>query len=216
MAKEATNEPLQNALDFYRWTIDQPGHGVNSPQPRNLKLIIKAFFRKEGLDAVSEIEREALRNKPVRPAVLRPEQVAETKKNPGQARAERLARKASPDQPGEPGRIAAMQNRIQRLHNKGLLETPTLPPASEANGSAAAGKPNKEAAVKSEATESVQPLTATEVAKIVADGMSGKQVAKEFGADRVKATLEAFNDDTIVLTGSSTQLANRLISRLTA
>lgn len=206
MAKEQEQvQPLDTWLEMYRWLLEQPGHGVNTPQPRNLKMIIRALFRKEGFSRAIEIEREIQRAKPVAPAILRPEQVAE-KKTPGLARLERQARRNQPEQlPTD--QLAAAQARQQRNANRGLLETQTLPPVSVAKESVAADK--------KAAPADAMPLGVDEVKKIVADKMSGKQVAAMWGVDRVRATLEGFDDPSILLTGSATQLANRLIARIT-
>ena len=58
----------------------------------------------------------------------------------------------------------------------------------------------------------VNPLNTTEIQQIGA--MGSKEIVDAFGADRILATLEAFKDPDLSLSGSPKQLANRLKFRI--
>lgn len=212
MAENTTNG-LIPAIEFYKWAIAQKGHGVNTPLPRQLKQIIRLFFRKEGIDAIAQVEREVLNAKGVTPALVQRKQEA-PKKGSSDQRLERIALRESGQVEG--AQTKARIKRMQRLAHKGVLGTPTLETVSEESENVAevkaARKPREPKAEKVEMAESVQPLNTTEIQKI--GTMGSKEIVDAFGADRILATLEAFKDPDLSLSGSPKQLANRLKFRI--
>ncbi len=211
MAENTTNG-LTPAIDFYKWAIAQKGHGVNTPLPRQLKQIIRMFFRKEGIEAIAQVEREVLNAKGVTPALVQRKQET-PKKGSSDQRLERIALRESGQVEG--AQTKARIKRMQRLAHKGVLGTPTLETASvESESVAEANEPvkRKPREPKAEKVESVQPLNTTEIQQIGA--MGSKEIVDAFGADRILATLEAFKDPDLSISGSPKQLANRLKFRI--
>ena len=210
MAENTTNG-LAPAIEFYKWAIAQKGHGVNTPLPRQLKQIIRLFFRKEGIDAIAQVERDVLNAKGVTPALVQRKQ--EPKKGSSDQRLERIALRESGQVEG--AQTKARIKRMQRLAHKGVLGTQTLETVSEESENVAeVNEPvkRKPREPKAEKAESVQPLNTTEIQQIGA--MGSKEIVDAFGADRILATLEAFKDPDLSLSGSPKQLANRLKFRI--
>ena len=214
MAENTTNG-LAPAIEFYKWAIAQKGHGVNTPLPRQLKQIIRLFFRKEGIDAIAQVERDVLNAKGVTPALVQRKQEA-PKKGSSDQRLERIALRESGQVEG--ANTKARIKRMQRLAHKGVLGTPTFETVSEESENVAEvnepvkRKPREPKAETVETVESVQPLNTTEIQQI--GTMGSKEIVDAFGADRILATLEAFKDPDISLSGSPKQLANRLKFRI--
>lgn len=211
MAENTTNG-LAPAIEFYKWAIAQKGHGVNTPLPRQLKQIIRLFFRKEGIDAIAQVEREVLNAKGVTPALVQRKQES-PKKGSSDQRLERIALRESGQVEG--AQTKARIKRMQRLAHKGVLGTPTLETVSvESESVAEVNEPvkRKPREPKAETAESVQPLNTTEIQQI--GTMGSKEIVDAFGADRILATLEAFKDPDLSLSGSPKQLANRLKFRI--
>lgn len=212
--KTTTKEALKLFSDGYKWMIEQQGQGVNTPLPRQLKQIIKLYFKKDGVEAVASIEREALNKKGITPSLIRTKSIDQPKKLSSDRRLERIALRETGQEDGSNTKAAV--SRMKRLANRGIFGTPTLKTELEESESVAAGEqPEKQPRARKStagATIEVQPLNTTEIQLI--GEMGAKEIVDAYGADRVLATLQAFNDPDIVLTGSPKQLANRLKFRI--
>lgn len=232
MADEKT-QALNFFIEGYKWAISQTGHGVHTPLPRQLKQIIKLYFKKEGVDAIASIEREALNAKGVTPSLTKRQPEA-PKKGSSDRRLERIALRESGQEEG--ANTKARIKRMQRLAQKGLLETQTFKTESgEKEGVAeddginkaefaiaakvlrakqkAGGEiTNTDIETAATSAKAVQPLNTTEIQQIGA--MGAKEIVDAYGADRILVTLEAFKDPNLSLSGSPKQLANRLKFRI--
>lgn len=159
-------------------------------------------FAKDGLQAVMSVETAARSAKGVTPSLVGVS-TAEARKKMIEAR---KVRRVSPDQDSamelaQSNRTTAMQERLLRVSQRGALQ-PTL----------LTGLVESENVVAVNPDEAIKPLTATEVIGI--SQMGAKEIAAQFGGDRILATLQAMEPDGD-FSGSDRQLANRLKAKLT-
>ena len=213
LAPASKEDALKYFIDSYRWLVTQQGQGVHTPLPRQLKQIIKLHFRKDGVDAISAVERDLLNAKGVTPALNKRPSVEQPKKGSADRRLERISMREIGQEDG--ANTKARINRMQRLAQRGLLETPMSRTVSEEKENVAAGDDVKVQRVKKEAVKvemEAQPLNTTEIQLIAT--MGAKEIVDSYGADRILATLTAFNDPDLSLAGSPKQLANRLKFRI--
>lgn len=129
-------EALTSFTESYRWLIAQQGQGVHTPLPRQLKQTIKLYFRKEGVDAIAQVERDALNAKGVTPALAKRTPEA-PKKGSSDRRLERIAMKEIGLEEGS--NTKARISRMQRLASRGQLETQMSRTGSEAKENVAGG-----------------------------------------------------------------------------
>ncbi len=188
-------EPLDKFIEAYNWLIRQNGQGVNTPQPRALSNIIKAMFRKDGIDAVQKANRVAQAEKTPRPAIIeRGQKVELPGKSPSGPRAERLALRETPSLQ-EDGATRARLNRLRRVSERTGAPLPKL----EEKASVAAVevetpepvKRTRKRAEQPESTEPAQPITGDEANRITE--MSPKQIESEFGRSRLAVSLLAMD-----------------------
>ena len=208
---------LNSAAAFYQWAINQPRHGVHTPLPRQMKQIIKLFFAKEGVNAIAEIERAALNEKRVTPAFVGMKQQDASKKAIETRRALRVSPALdSAQELAQSNRTTARQERLARVHRRGLLQGTFSTVSEEKENVAEVERVDVETTVVASAPQTLaaaKPLTATEAAQIVS--MGSKEIVDEFGEDRIIATLQKM-DTNFKASGSAGQMANRLKHKLTA
>jgi hypothetical protein len=197
-------QPLDHFTESYKYILSLNGHGVNTPLSRQWKQIVKNLFNKAGFEAMQAVEREHMSGKQVNPSITRPSDNTAGKvgaKTAGEARRLRNANR-NQEQQEDPKLIAAQQARMLRLNQRGVLETPKSMPVSGA------------LAVENVAAKTVDavPINTQEAYELI--GMDSKNIVQTFGGDRIRATLEAFDDSTIDLKKSDRQLASILKKRL--
>jgi len=198
-------QPLEHFTESYKYILSLNGHGVNTPLSRQWKQIVKNLFNKAGFEAMQAVEREHMAGKQANPSITRPSDNTANgvgAKIAGEARRLRNANR-NQEQQDDPKLIAAQQARMLRLNQRGVLETPKSLPVSGvlAVGSVAAAK-----------TVDAVPINTQEAYDLI--GMDAKNIVQTFGGDRIRATLEAFDDAEIDMKKSDRQLASILKKRL--
>jgi len=198
-------QPLDHFTECYKHILGLNGHGVNTPLSRQWKQIVKNLFNKAGFEAMQAVEREHMAGKQVNPSITRPSDNTANgvgAKIAGEARRLRNANR-NQEQQEDPKLIAAQQARMLRLNQRGVLETPKSIPVS--------GVLAVENVAVAKTVDAV-PINTKEAYDLI--GMDAKNIVQTFGGDRIRATLEAFDDAEIDMKKSDRQLASILKKRL--
>ena len=210
-------QPLDHFTECYKHILSLNGHGVNTALSRQWKQIVKNLFNKAGFEAMQAVEREHMAGKQVNPSITRPSDNTVNgvgAKTAGEARRLRNANR-NQEQQDDPKLIAAQQARMLRLNQRGVLETPKSLPVSGVPEMPKSAPVSGVLAVENVAvakTVDAVPINTQEAYDLI--GMDAKNIVQTFGGDRIRATLEAFDDAGIDMKKSDRQLASILKKRL--
>lgn len=204
-------EQLNEFIACYNWLIRQNGQGVNTPQPRALANIIKAMFRKAGMEAVRDANRVWQNEKTTRPAIIeRTRQQTKPGNLPSERRAQRIAQREAPVTDQQAKETQALTRRLSRV----ISRTGGLPQGLEQQENVVEDKPARKQRANDESA--IKAVTiGTEDAQHIAK-MSPRQIAGAYTREAMEASLIAMGETPEALSNrSDKQLAAILKTKIT-